>query len=189
MALGCFAELCVELPPELAADRHFGTLQPLFASACGDSHANVARNAAFGLGALCERAPGNAKPHLQGALHALFPLVQRADNSKAERQAQDAAASDNALASMFRVCAADVQSAPVDQVLGLVLPRLPLQEDSGENATCAQFFIDLAVQGHPAIQAHAASIRTALSKMLSEDKLDDAAVAEQARGLLGRLGG
>ena len=27
MALGCFAELCVELPPELAAD--FGTLQPL----------------------------------------------------------------------------------------------------------------------------------------------------------------
>ena len=84
---------------------------------------------------------------------------------------------------------ADVQSAPVDQVLGLVLPRLPLQEDAGENATCAQFFIDLAVQGHPAIQAHAGSIRTALSKMLSEDKLDDAAVAEQARGLLGRLGG
>ena len=47
MALGCFAELCVELPPELAADRHFGTLQPLFASACGDQHANVARNAAL----------------------------------------------------------------------------------------------------------------------------------------------
>ena len=105
-------------------------------------------------------------------------LVPRADNTKAERQAQDAAASDNALASMFRVCAADVSSAPVDQVLGLVLPRLPLQEDAGENSTCAQFFIDLAVQGHPAIQAHAASIRTALSNMLSEDKLDDAAVAE-----------
>ena len=189
MALGCFAELCVELPPELAADRHFGTLQPLFSSACADNHANVARNAAFGLGALCERAPANAKPHLQGALHALFPLVQRADASKAERQAQDAAASDNALASMFRVCAADVQSAPVDQVLGLVLPRLPLQEDAGENSTCAQFFIDLAVQGHPAIQTHAASIRTALSKMLAEEKLDDTAVAEQARGLLGRLGG
>ena len=103
---------------ELAADRHFGTLQPLFASACGDQHANVARNAAFGLGALCERAPANAKPHLQGALHALFPLVQRADASKAERQAQDAAASDNALASMFRVCAADVQSAPSTRCSG-----------------------------------------------------------------------
>ena len=31
MALGCFAELCVELPPPLAAERHFATLQPLFA--------------------------------------------------------------------------------------------------------------------------------------------------------------
>ena len=190
MALGCFAELCVELPPELAADRHFGTLQPLFASACGDQHANVARNAAFGLGALCERAPANAKPHLQGALHALFPLVQRADNSKAERQAQDAAASDNALASMFRVCAADVQSAP-----GRPGPRARATAITsaggrrGKILTCAQFFIDLAVQGHPAIQTHAAPSGRLCQKMLSEDKLDDAAVAEQARGLLGRLGG
>lgn len=189
MALGCFAELCVELPPVLAADRHFGTLQPLFSSACGDGHANVARNAAFGIGALCERAPLNAKPHLQSALQALFPVVQKADVSKAERQAQDAAASDNALASMFRVCAADIQSAPVDQVLGLVLPRLPLQEDPGENDTCAQFFVDLALQNHPAMATHAVAVRTALTAMLAEEKLENDDLKEKARALLGSLGG
>jgi hypothetical protein len=35
MALGCFAELCVELPPDLAAGRHFAQLWGLFSSARG----------------------------------------------------------------------------------------------------------------------------------------------------------
>ena len=45
MALGCFAELCVELPPDLAAGRHFAQLWGLFSSARG-----AARNATAGSG-------------------------------------------------------------------------------------------------------------------------------------------
>ena len=75
MAMGCFAELCVELPPPLAAERHFATLQPLFSAACRDPSPAVTRNAAFGLGALCKAAPVPARAVVAEALQALYPLV------------------------------------------------------------------------------------------------------------------
>ncbi|KAH8097787.1 hypothetical protein JL720_700 [Aureococcus anophagefferens] len=92
MALGCFAELCVELPPDLAAGRHFAQLWGLFSSACGDAHSNVARNAAFGVGALFSAAgPAFARQHIPDALHALYPLVTKADGAPPERAAADRA--------------------------------------------------------------------------------------------------
>ncbi|KAH8058274.1 hypothetical protein JL722_6131 [Aureococcus anophagefferens] len=189
MALGCFAELCVELPPDLAAGRHFAQLWGLFSSACGDAHSNVARNAAFGVGALFSAAgPAFARQHIPDALHALYPLVTKADGAPPERAAADRAAADNALAAMCRIAQADLEAAPVDQVLALVLPKLPLAEDAGENATVMRLLLALAAANHAALAASAPRVKAALQATLAQDKIDDADIVAQCTELLAKLG-
>mmetsp|Transcript_27463 Transcript_27463/g.82176 ORF Transcript_27463/g.82176 Transcript_27463/m.82176 type:complete len:316 (-) Transcript_27463:20-967(-) len=189
MALGCFAELCVELPPPLAAERHFATLQPLFSAACRDPSPAVTRNAAFGLGALCKAAPVPARAVVAEALQALYPLVAKADGAPEERRSADRAAADNALAAMCRICAGDVASAPCDQVLGLVLPQLPLLEDAGENATVVELLVALAATGHASLQTHTDAVRRALAQCLQQEKIDEKLARDQAMALLQQLGG
>jgi len=189
MAMGCFAELCVELPPPLAAERHFATLQPLFSAACRDPSPAVTRNAAFGLGALCKAAPVPARAVVAEALQALYPLVAKADAAPEERRSADRAAADNALAAMCRICAGDVASAPCDQVLGLVLPQLPLLEDAGENATVVELLVALAATGHASLQTHADAVRRALAQCLQQEKIDEKLARDQAMALLQQLGG
>ena len=188
MALGCYAEMCVELPCALAAGRHFESLFPLFATACADSHAPVTRNAAFGLGALVEAAPHLGAPRVAEALHALFPMIARADAAPPERAAADRASADNALAAMCRITRAATDAAPVDQVLALVLPRLPLTEDEGENKTCIELLVALAAKNHPSLANHVAPLKLALTGVLAGDKCDDETVTAQATQLLAQLG-
>ena len=190
MVIGCYAELCVELPPDLAAARHFATLAPLFSRACGDTHASVTRNAAFGLGALFSAAPQLARPQFQAALLALHPVVQKAATSPPERASADRAAADNAVAAMCRLAMADVDATPLEQVLQLVLPLLPLKEDAGENKTVFTCLLGLLRANHPALAPHAAALRKAFSDALSTKKLDDDALCAQVQDvLLRQLGG
>ncbi|KAJ8598527.1 hypothetical protein CTAYLR_001323 [Chrysophaeum taylorii] len=177
MAIGCYAELCSELPPEYAALQHFATLHPLLVQACADTHANVARNAAFGLGSLFANAPALARPHAPAALQTLWPLIERAKTAPPERKDADQAASDNAVASMCRIISIDFDSAPVDQVLALILPLLPLQEDASENKTVYTCLLRLIDQNHAALANHAPLLQRAIAQAVDQAKIDDDHIA------------
>ena len=90
---------------------------------------------------------------------------------------------------MCRICAGDVASAPCDQVLGLVLPQLPLLEDAGENATVVELLVALAATGHTSLQTHADAVRRALAQCLQQEKIDEKPARDQAMALLQQLGG
>ncbi|KAJ1446286.1 armadillo-type protein [Pelagophyceae sp. CCMP2097] len=184
MALGCYAELCSELPPALAAERHFAVLHPLFVGACGDQHASVARNAAFGLGALFAAAPDLARPHFPAAFAALYPVIQKAAAAPPERAQADRAAADNAAASMFRLAMADVAAAPLDDILRLVLPLLPLQEDVGENKAVYQCLCGLVRANHAAVANCRPALRHAFAAALEQGSLDDEAVMANVTDVL-----
>mmetsp|Transcript_20737 Transcript_20737/g.26835 ORF Transcript_20737/g.26835 Transcript_20737/m.26835 type:complete len:1175 (-) Transcript_20737:204-3728(-) len=177
MAIGCYAELCYELPPELAAARHFATLLPLFSQACADSHPNIKRNGAFGLGSLFVVAPTQASPHLNDALTTLYPLLEKADNAPEECKAAEMAAADNAVASMCRIAISNKAEAPIDQVLGVVLPRLPLLEDPGENKTVFEALLFLLNENHPALANHGDQLKRAFRGVTARSKIDDPDVA------------
>ena len=180
MALGCYAEMCFELPPELAATRHFATLHPLFVQGCGDPHASVTRNAAFGLGALFAKASRDlARPHFQSALQTLFPLLTRADAAPPETKAADRAAADNAVASMCRIAMADLDSTPIDQVLAVVVPLLPLCEDAGENKTVFDCLLTLLNANHPSLTNLLPELRRAFNDVVTQNKIDDLDIAQR----------
>jgi len=179
MAVGCYAELCHELPPDMAANRHFATLHPLFTSACNDSHSSVTRNGAFGVGALFAAATQLARPHFHSALQTLSPLLERAKHARDESRAADTAAADNAVASMCRIAMADVDATPIDQLLAVILPLLPLLEDPGENKTVFQCLLSLIKRQHPCLNSHLPELRRAFNDVLQQDKLQDQALRSE----------
>lgn len=186
MAIGCYAELCAELPPELAAQKHFATLHPLLVAACADAHANVTRNAAFGLGTLFANAPRESSPHVAAGLQSLFPLIERAANSPQERRDADRAAADNAVASMCRILMIDFDATPVAQVVDLILPLLPLAEDASENKTVYECLMRLVDKSHPSLvpprlQLVARAFKLALDQSSIDDDNIAALVEQQCR--------
>lgn len=177
MAIGCYAELCWELPPELAAQQHFSALHPLLSQACADAHANVARNAAFGLGALFSNAPQQARPHIAVALQTLHPLIERASKSPPERRDADRAAADNAIASMCRILMIDFDVTPVEQVVDIILPLVPLTEDSSENKTVYECLIRLIDRNHPCLVSRVQPLASAFKRACEQTKIDDDNIA------------
>ena len=75
MAIGVFAELAAELPPDHCAARHFANLWPLLLQGLGDRSPGVRRNAAYGTGVVAQHAPALAAPRYGEALAALGPVL------------------------------------------------------------------------------------------------------------------
>ena len=77
----------------------------------------------------------------------------------------------------------------VDQVLGLVLPRVPFQEDAGENRTVVELLQTLVSVQHAALSSHLPECRRALRDALSQEKIDDADAVAAATAMLQQMGG
>ena len=180
MAIGVFAELAAELPPDHCAARHFANLWPLLLQGLGDRSPGVRRNAAYGTGVVAQHAPALAAPRYGEALAALGPVLS-APLPEACDDVGECATRDNACAALCRMLQGPPGALDPAAVLPGLLPLLPLRDDLTETPAVVRGLLALLERGDATALACAPELARVLAAALAADDAIDREKPEDAR--------
>ncbi|XP_065182840.1 importin-4-like [Sycon ciliatum] len=136
-------------------------LLPILVNGCSDTDDEVANNAIYGIGLLCQYGGAEVKTHFSSILQILSTaLEQRKDEQRVI---------DNICSCVCRVLMAGLDILPGSLVLGTLLPHLPIQLDFQENQNVYVECLGRLIEAnHPAIAEHRVTIAQLFQTVLSD---------------------
>jgi importin-4 len=147
MAIGCFAEVIMELGPDSA--KYVDAIVPVIQAGLADSMEGVRRNSAFCVGALVESlGAALTAAHIVQFAQWLQPLCVRDEAKKAADMG--GADIDNAISAIVRMVRKVPGVLPLEQVLLIILQALPLRSDPVEGPNVYGLLIELVNAGDAA---------------------------------------
>ncbi|PRT54110.1 Importin subunit beta-4 [Wickerhamiella sorbophila] len=191
LGIGTMAELVEVLKDNVT--EYTGQLLEVFVAGLDDKKLAVRSVGAFGVGMLCfhsgqtdltKSSYPTILPKLQGLLKKVDKEEKRREKSAGgeEETYNDQRSLANACGCVARMVLKHPDAVPLDQVVSVLLERLPLKDAFEENSPIFNLILQLAQQQHPVVASHIQDILRLLVASFTEQQVVDQRLAGRSVG-------
>lgn len=177
-AVGCLAEIVNGI--QGSATPHTQTLLSIFGHALADKDLEVRSNGAYGVGLLAQYSQdtNTVRAAYPEVLHRLERLLKKVDKKKRRSNSDDeednsARSLSNACGCVARMAKAHPDALPLNDIVPVLLSRLPLEEEFVENTPIFGLIIDLVRSGNPAIMGHIDQVLDIFAKVFVQEAAEE----------------